>query len=88
MLTCREFDGFIVDYLARELPLTRQLSCWLHVSMCGACRKYLRQYRKTMALGKQAFEAPGDAVPETVPDELVKAALIHRRAMRSTDRND
>jgi hypothetical protein len=41
-----------------------------------------------MALGKQAFEAPGDAVPETVPDELVKAALIHRRAMRSTDRND
>lgn len=84
MLTCREFDDFMADYLAKELPLRRRLDCWLHVSLCSACRKYLREYRRTIALGKQVFfEHPDHPVPDSVPDSLVRAALMHRRKDRS-----
>lgn len=82
MLTCREFDDFMADYLARELPLTRQLSCWLHVTLCSACRRYLYEYRRTIALGKKAFEQDDEPLPDSVPDALIRSALMNRRKRR------
>ena len=35
---------------------------------------------QTIALGKEAFNAPDEPLPDTVPDESVKAALAHRKA--------
>ena len=79
MLTCKQFDNFMLDFLEQDLPLKQKLGCWMHLKMCRDCSKYIRQYQKTIALGKQAFEEPNDPVPESVPEDLIRAALAHRR---------
>lgn len=79
MLTCKEFDDFMVDYLEGGLPVWQKYMCWLHVKMCRECAHYVRQYRRVVALGKEAFDNPDDEVPDSVPEELIKAALLHKR---------
>lgn len=81
MLTCKEFDEFMVDYLDGGLPIWQKYMCWLHVKMCRECAYFVQQYRRAIALEKSAFNCPDDAVPESVPEELVKAALTRRKNM-------
>jgi hypothetical protein len=33
-----------------------------------------------VALGQKAYDAPDEPMPDSVPEELVKAALAHRKA--------
>ena len=80
MLTCKQFDEFMADYLGDGLPIWQKYMCWLHVKMCRECAYFMQQYRKTIVLGKNAFESPDDAVPDSVPEELVKAAIAHRKS--------
>jgi anti-sigma factor RsiW len=79
MLTCKEFDDFMVDYLDGNLPAWQTFMCWLHVKMCRACAQFVNEYRRTMKLGKTAFENSEDEVPDSVPEELIKAALAYRK---------
>jgi len=78
MLTCKEFDDFMVDYLDQELPVWQRFMCWLHVKMCRECANFVREYHRTIALGKSAYDAPDEPVPDSVPEELISAALAHR----------
>jgi len=80
MLTCEEFDDFMVDYLEGGLPVWQKYMCWLHVKMCRECANFIRQYRRVIVLGQTAFDSPDSAVPDSVPEELVQAALAHRNA--------
>lgn len=80
MLTCKEFDEFMVDYLEGGLPVWQKYLCWMHVKMCRECAYFIQQYRRAVALGKSAFESPDEAVPATVPEELVRAALARRKS--------
>jgi len=79
MLTCKEFDDFMVDYLGNGLSVWQKYMCWLHVKMCRECAHFVREYKRTIDLGKAAFQDMDDAVPDSVPEELVKAALAHRK---------
>ena len=79
MLTCKEFDAFMVDYLAGGLPVWQKFMCWLHVRMCRECAYFVRQYDRAIALGQDAFDSPDDAVPDSVPEELIQAAIAHRK---------
>ncbi|MFT3785497.1 MAG: zf-HC2 domain-containing protein [Tepidisphaeraceae bacterium] len=74
MMTCRDIDRFLMDYLDGKLPLLTRAQFATHLALCGTCRRYLRQYRQTIAMGKAAFANP-DAPPETVPEDLVAAIL-------------
>ncbi len=80
MLTCKEFDAFMLDYLEGGLPARRKFLCWLHVRMCRECAYFIQQYRRVIALGQNAFDSPDDAVPDSVPEDLIKAAIAHRKA--------
>ena len=80
MLTCKQFNEFMIDYLEGGLPVWQKYMCWIHVKMCRECAYFVQQYRKTVALGKNAFESPDEAVPDSVPEELVKAALAFRKS--------
>jgi len=80
MLTCKEFDDFMVDHLEGRLPVWQKYMCWLHVKMCRECANFIRQYRRVIVLGQNAFGSPDSPVPDSVPEELVKAALAHRNA--------
>jgi anti-sigma factor RsiW len=80
MLSCREFIEFIMDWLDGELDPGVRREFAEHLEMCPDCVDYLESYRRTVALGKAAWESPGDApVPDDVPEELVQAVLAARR---------
>ena len=76
MLTCKEFNEFMIDYLEGGLPVWQKYMCWLHVKMCRECAYFVQQYHRVIALGQNACDSPDDPVPE----ELVKAAMAHRKA--------
>ena len=80
MLTCKEFDDFMVDYLDGDLTAWQKFMCWLHVKMCRECAHFIQQYQKVIKLGRSAFDTPDDPVPDSVPEELIEAALTHRNA--------
>ncbi len=79
MLTCREMDDFMVDYLDGALPPGTRIRFDLHLRLCSGCREYVRGYRKSIELTQRVFEQDDAEVPAEVPDELVEAILDARR---------
>lgn len=78
-LTCREFAAFLMAYDDGELRPSERAAFDAHLSECPDCVTYLKSYRATVALGKQAFaDEDGDAEGH-VPEELVQAILAARR---------
>ena len=75
MLTCREMDDFVVDYLDGALRTAVRLKFELHLRTCPACREYLRGYRKSIELTRRVFEQDDAEVPADVPPALVAAIL-------------
>ncbi len=78
MITCRQFEDFILAYLEGELPEKQRFVFELHLKVCGECRDYLAAYRRTIEISKRVFENPDLAVPDEVPEDLVKAVLDAR----------
>lgn len=79
MMTCRELDGFIVDYLEKTLPERQRKIFELHLRMCRDCRSYLDSYKSVISLGRAVFDEADEPVPHEVPEELVKAILSARK---------
>jgi anti-sigma factor RsiW len=76
-MTCRDFIALLDDYLAGQLPPHSSASFDAHLRCCVDCRNYLDSYRKTVELGKQAFESTDEDIPPgTVPESMIRAALI------------
>lgn len=80
MITCREFEDFMVAYLDGDLRERQRFVFDLHVRVCRECRDYLAAYRLTTALAKRAFDDPDQPVPDDVPEDLVKAILAAKDA--------
>lgn len=80
MITCREFEGFILDYLDDALPVAQRRIFELHMKICRECRDYLAAYQRSIALGKAAFQDPDGPVPDDVPEDLVRAILEARES--------
>lgn len=80
MITCRQFEEFILAYLESDLPARQQFVFELHLKVCRECRDYLAAYRCTIEISKRAFEDPDQPVPDDVPEDLVKAILAARDA--------
>lgn len=79
MITCEAFEDFILAYLEGDLTARQKFVFELHLKMCRECRDYLKAYRASMKLTRDAFEREEEAVlPETVPEDLIKAVLDAR----------
>jgi anti-sigma factor RsiW len=80
MITCREFEDFVLRYLDGELS-TRQRSVFeLHMRLCRECREYLAAYQRTIEVGREAFKSADEALPDDVPEDLIKAILEARKS--------
>lgn len=78
MITCQEFEAFMLDYLEGILPARQRFIFEFHLRVCRECRDYLAAYRRSVEVSKQAF-ADGDApVPSDVPEDLIQAILDAR----------
>ena len=78
LITCRELNDIIGDYLAGELTPTQQAAFDRHMAVCPECREYLETYKTTVALGKSAFDHPDDPPPASLPPGIIKAILALR----------
>ena len=48
MLKCRGLAEMVTPYLEDALPLRARLAARLHLFLCGACRRYVEQMRRTI----------------------------------------
>jgi putative zinc finger protein len=59
-MSCREFTGFLHDYLFGNLPAEERAECDKHLAEWPGCVAHLDSYRKTIQLGQSALAAPED----------------------------
>lgn len=78
MITCRELEEFIVEYLEGTLPRRQRIIFKLHLLTCRSCRQYLEAYRRAIAAGRAVFRDPDEPIPGDVPEDLVRAILAAR----------
>lgn len=71
MLTCREVTRLATDAAEGALPWWRRPQWWLHLAMCAACRRYLRQ----LALIRAVLRQVGDREPPTGTSVAVQDAF-------------
>ncbi len=71
MLKCRDVSELATDYMERALPVRPWLGVRFHLLLCGMCRAYIDQLRKTAAL------LHGRAMPPPPPE--VEANLASAR---------
>lgn len=78
MITCREFEEFVLSYLDDELPARQARIFEWHLRICRECREYLAAYRRTIELSEAVLRPAQETVPEDVPEDLVRAVLAAR----------
>ena len=79
MITCGQFESFLLDYLEGSLPAGQRRIFELLLAVCRECRDYLAAYKETVKLEKKAFADPGAPPPDSVPNDLVTAILKAKR---------
>jgi len=78
MITCKEFEDFVLSYLDGELTNRQQSVFELHLRLCRECRDYLAAYQRAADLHRAVFQSQDEPVPEDVPEDLIKAILDAR----------
>ena len=78
MITCREFEDFVLQYLDDELSVRQRAMFEFHLRICRECREYLAAYQRTVEIGRAAFKDANETVPVDVPEDLIKAILEAR----------
>lgn len=73
MITCAEFEAFIVDYLDDALPASQRRVFEWHMKICRECRDYLAAYKQSIDLGKSALRKADAASLDDVPEDLIRA---------------
>jgi len=76
MITCSQFEDFILAYLEDDLPRRQKLMFEVHLRICAECRAYLAAYRTAMDLTKAQTNIDLNEVPE----DLVTTILASLKA--------
>ncbi len=80
MITCREFEDFIIAYFEGNLPKNQRRLFEIHLRFCRECREYLAAYKASMEAAKQGLSDDAMALPEEVPEDLIAAVIGSRDA--------
>jgi predicted anti-sigma-YlaC factor YlaD len=68
-LTCKEVTEAITDYLEGNLSFGEGMRFQMHLGLCFACRRYLRQMKLTI---RTLGALPAEPIPPAVRDELIQ----------------
>ena len=79
MITCREFNDFIYEYVDGTLSEKQTVLFKRHMRICPMCRNFLKTYIATYKAEGQIFPYDDIDVPDEVPQELIDAILDIRR---------
>lgn len=80
MISCDEFENFILAYLEDELSSRQKFVFELHLKVCRECRDYLKAYKASMTVAALAMQADAQADLEKVPEDLIAAIMAARNA--------
>ena len=75
MLTCRELEEFISDYVDGNLPTITKAKFTVHLLICRDCKSYISAYMRSIEMGKKMCEKLDSEAPEDVPEELIAFVL-------------
>lgn len=75
MITCREFEAFILRYLDDDLTEREHRIFERHLRFCRECREYLAAYRRSIDVGRAVLGGGQEPVPDDVPGDLITAVL-------------
>ena len=78
MITCVEFEGFLVDYLDDKLGPDERRKFELHLKICRECREYLAAYKASLEAARQGLSGETAPLPDDVPEDLVAAVIASR----------
>lgn len=76
MITCREFNDFIYDYVEGELSEKQTVLFKRHVRVCPMCRNFLKTYIATYKAKDKVFPYDDIDVPDVVPQNLIDAIIV------------
>ncbi len=80
MITCAEFEDFILRYLEGELTDKQRTVFEWHLRLCRECREYLAAYQRALEVAKVELSEPKAWAGDDVPEDLIKAILEARGA--------
>jgi len=76
MISCEEFEEFIVEYLEGSLSPRQRSVFELHIKICRECREFLAAYQTSIESAK--LELNNDQFIGDVPEDLITAILDSR----------
>ena len=84
MITCIEFEEFILAYLDGELSNAKRRTFELHLAVCRECRDYLAAYKAAMTVTRDTLDAETTEILASVPEDLVAAVLASKTSRKQT----
>lgn len=78
MITCAEFEEFILAYVDGSMSNRQRRIFEFHLAVCRECRDYLAAYRSAMTVTREVVDAETAETLADVPEDLVSAVLAAR----------
>lgn len=79
MITCVEFEEFILSYLDGTLPEAQRKKFEWHIRFCRECREYLAAYKLAIEAARASFGQETPSTPAEIPQDLANAILEARK---------
>ncbi len=79
MITCEEFEEFILAYLEGDLSASQKFVFEMHLKVCRECREFLAAYQNAMSLTKGTLVEETKFNTEDVPEDLIQAVLAAQK---------
>ena len=79
LITCEEFEQFVVDYIDGTLADNKLKVFKLHLKICPECRDYIQHYQQTIELANRAGDVQLVKDAGDPPADLVAAILDAQR---------
>lgn len=79
MLTCREFEEFILAYLDGKLTQKQLTRFNFHLRICRECREYIAAYQRALEINQSVLGDLDEPLPDDVPADLIQAILESKR---------
>lgn len=62
MLSCKEVSQLSSEFIDKRLSLKQRLRFFIHMLMCGHCRRYIRQLRTMIQKSRGLYQGPASDI--------------------------